>query len=198
MGKIFRFFCSKLNNCMKSLHTAHNKAAYIAAQHDYLQRVAKHCDYAITLQTSLRTCGIKAKTMEDRLYKAQGSLRQLRNKLNRLLTGNGHRRNNDYLPVFIAAIEGTQNTYDKNRTLHIHIALGNLPTTATQELLEDGIRQIWAATEVGTTDIKLDRLTKGTEQRWNSYIGKEAHYKNNSEVIDYSNTQAPNKILATI
>ena len=47
-------------------------------------------------------------------------------------------------------------------------------------------------------DIKLDRLTKGTEQRWNSYIGKEAHYKNNSEVIDYSNTQAPNKILATI
>ena len=186
---------------MKNLHTAHSRAAvaaYAAAQHDYLQRVAKHCDYAITLQTSLRTCGIKARTMEDRLYKAQASLRQLRNKLNRLLTGNGHRRNNDYLPVFIAAIEGTQNTYDKNRTLHIHIALGNLPTAATQELLEDGIRQIWAATEVGTTDIKLDRLTKGTEQRWNSYIGKEAHYKNNSEVIDYSNTQAPNKILATI
>jgi hypothetical protein len=46
---------------MKSRHlagsTKHEKAAYIAAQHDYLQRVAKHCDYAITLQTSLRTCG---------------------------------------------------------------------------------------------------------------------------------------------
>jgi hypothetical protein len=50
--------------------------------------------------------------------------------------------------------------------------------------------------------VTLGRLfiggTSGTEQRWNSYIGKEAHYKNNSEVIDYSNTQAPNKILATI
>ena len=54
------------------------------------------------------------------------------------------------------------------------------------------------AADVGTADIKLVRLRKGTEQRWNSYIGKEAHYKNNSEVIDYSNTQAPNKILATI
>ena len=110
---------------MKAIHTAQHKAAYIAAQHDYLQRVAQHCDYAITLQTSLRTAGIKARTMEDRLYKAQGSLRQLRNKLNRLLTGNGYKRNDRYLPVFVAAIEGTTNDYDLNRTLHIHIALGN-------------------------------------------------------------------------
>jgi hypothetical protein len=56
---------------------------------------------------------------------------------------------------------------------------------------------LWAATAVGTTDIKLDKLTKGTEQRWNEYIGKEAH-KGNWEVIDYSNTQAPKHILATI
>ena len=101
------------------------------------------------------------------------------------------------MPVFVAAIEGTQNTYDKNRTLHIHVALGNLPLAATQDLVEDGIRQLWAATVVGTTDIKLDKLTKGTEQRWNVYIGKEAH-KGNLEVIDYSNTQAPKHILAMI
>lgn len=131
MGKIFRFFCSKLNNCMNTSHTAHSKAAYAAAQHDYLQRVAVHCDYAITLQTSLRTAGIKARTMEDRLYTAQASLKQLRNRLNRLLTGNGYKRNNRYLPVFVAAIEGTINDYDLNRTLHIHIALGNTGHTAT-------------------------------------------------------------------
>ena len=203
MGKIFRFFCSKLNNCMKSLHTAHSRAAvaaYAAAQHDYLQRVAKHCDYAITLQTSLRTCGIKARTMEDRLYKAQGSLRQLRNKLNRLLTGNGYKRNDRYLPVFVAAIEGTTNDYDLNRTLHIHIALGNTghtATEATRRLLEDGIRQIWAATAVGTADVRVDRLTKGTEHRWMDYIGKEAHtgQTGNTGVIDYSNTQIPAHLL---
>jgi hypothetical protein len=189
---------------MKSRHlagsTAHNKAAYIAAQHDYLQRVAKHCDYAITLQTSLRTCGIKAKTMEDRLYKAQAGVRQLRNRLNRLLTGNGYKRNAAYLPVFVAAIEGTTNDYDLNRTLHIHIALGNTGFGATEEtrrLLEDGIRQIWTATEVGTADVRVDRLTEGTEHRWMGYIGKEAHTGStgNTGVIDYSNTQIPAHLL---
>ena len=184
---------------MKSLHTAQHKAAYIAAQHDYLQRVAAHCDYAITLQTSLRTAGIKARTMEDRLYKAQGSLRQLRNKLNRLLTGNGYKRNEKYLPVFIAAIEGTTNNHSLNRTLHIHIALGNTGHEATEQtrsLLEDGIRQIWQATQVGTNDVRVDRLAKGTETRWMSYIGKEAS-KGNTGVIDYSNTQIPNHLLKT-
>jgi len=183
-----------MNNEQKKTH----KKAYVAAQTDYLDKLAQHCDYALTLQTNLPTYGIGAATMEKRLDATRNYLHKFRMRFNRLLTGNGYRRNNDYLPVFIVAIEGTQHTYDKNRTLHIHIALGNLPTAATQELLEDGIRQIWAATDVGTTDIKLDRLTKGTEQSWNSYIGKEAHYKNNSEVIDYSNTQAPNKILTTI
>ena len=189
---------------MKSRHlagsTAHNKAAYIAAQHDYLQRVAQHCDYAITLQTSLRTCGIKARTMEDRLYKAQASVRQLRNRLNRLLTGNGYKRNAAYLPVFVAAIEGTTNDYDLNRTLHIHVALGNTGHTANEEtrrLLEDGIRQIWTETELGTADVRVDRLTEGTEDRWVDYIGKEAHTgrTGNTGVIDYSNTQIPAHLL---
>lgn len=191
---------------MKSGHlaggTKHEKAAYIAAQHDYLQRVAQHCDYAITLQTSLRTCGIKARTMEDRLYKAQASVKQLRNRLNRLLTGNGYKRNAAYLPVFVAAIEGTTNDYDLNRTLHIHVALGNTGHTANEEtrrLLEDGIRQIWTQTEVGTADVKVDRLTKGTENRWMDYIGKEAHTGStgNTGVIDYSNTQIPAHLLNT-
>ena len=174
-----------------------NKKAYLAAQADYLDKLAQHCDYALTLQTNLPTYAISNATMEQRLDATRSSLNQFRLRLNRLLTGNGWLRNDKYVPVFVAAIEGTQNTYDKNRTLHIHVALGNLPLAATHDLLEDGIRQLWAATAVGTTDIKLDKLTKGTEQRWNEYIGKEAH-KGNLEVIDYSNTQAPKHILATI
>ena len=187
---------------MNTAHTAHSKAKYAAAQQDFLQRIAQHCDYAVTLQTSLRTCGIKAKTMEDRLYRTQGSLRQLRNRLNRLLTGNGYKRNAAFLPVFVAAIEGTTNDYDLNRTLHIHVALGNTGHEATEDtrrLLEDGIRQIWAATEVGTQDVRVDRLTKGTEGRWMGYIGKEAHAgrAGNIDVIDYSNTQIPAHLLNT-
>lgn len=174
-----------------------NKKAYVAAQADYLGKLAQHCDYALTLQTNLPKYAISNATKEQRLDATRSSLNQFRLRLNRLLTGNGWLRNDKYVPVFVAAIEGTQNTYDKNRTLHIHIALGNLPLAGTHDLLEDGIRQLWAATAVGTTDIKLDKLIKGTEQRWNEYIGKEAH-KGNLEVIDYSNTQAPKHILATI
>jgi hypothetical protein len=172
------------------------KKAYAAAQNSYLDKLAQHCEYALTLQTNLPTYSISAATMEKRLDATRSSLYKFRMRFNRLLTGNGWQRNKKHVPVFVAAIEGTKNTYDKNRTLHIHIALGNLPTAATQTLLEDGIRQLWAATDVGTTDIKLDKLTIGTEQRWNSYIGKEAN-NNNWQVIDYSNTQAPKHILAT-
>jgi len=114
----------------------------ILARTDYLDRLVQHCDYALTLQTNLSTYGISATTAEKRLDATRNCLHKFRMGFNRLLTGNGHRYNNDYLHIFIAAIEGTQNTYDKNRTLHIHIALGNLPTAATQELMEDGIRQI--------------------------------------------------------
>jgi hypothetical protein len=140
--------------------------------------------------------------MEDRLYRAQASVRQLRNRLNRLLTGNGYKRNTAYLPVFVVAIEGTTNDYDLNRTLHIHVALGNTGHVANEEtrrLLEDGIRQIWTQTGVGTADVKVDRLTKGTEQRWMDYIGKEAHTgsRGNTGVIDYSNTQIPAHLLNT-
>lgn len=173
------------------------KKAYVAAQADYLDKLAQFCDFALTLQTKLPTYTFSNATMEKRLDATRSSLNQFRLRLNRLLTGNGWLRNNKYVPVFVPTIEGTLDRDDMNKTLHIHIALGNLPAAATQELLEDGIRQLWAATEVGTADIKLDKLTKGTEQRWNKYIGKEGH-KGNWEVIDYSNTQAPKHLLATI
>ena len=105
-----------MNNEQQNTH----KKAYVAAQTDYLDKLAQHCDYALTLQTNLPTYGISAATMEKRLDATRNCLHKFRMRFNRLLTGNGHRRNNDFLPIFIAAIEGTQNTYDKNRTLHIH------------------------------------------------------------------------------
>jgi hypothetical protein len=171
--------------------------AYIEAQADYVAKLVQHCDYALTLQTSLRTYGISASTMERRLQSTRNSLHRFRMRLNRLLTGNGWKRNDKYVPVFVAAIEGTQNTYDKHRTLHIHIAIGNLPPSVTHEHLYAGVRQLWMNTEAGTADIKLDKLQRGTEQRWSEYIGKEAN-RGNWEVIDYSNTQAPKHILNTI
>jgi len=195
--KYFTFYVQRLNRCMRTQQHYLNTAAYAEAQTDYLNKFSSHCDYAITLQTTLHTYGTTQRTMEQRQYQLQANLRILRNKLNRLLTGNGYKRNEKYLPLFIAAIEGTTNNHSLNRTLHIHIALGNTGHKATEQtrsLLEDGIRQIWQATLIGTKDVRVDRLEKGTESRWMSYIGKEAG-KGNTGVIDYSNTQIPNHLL---
>jgi hypothetical protein len=177
-----------------------NKSAYLAAQSTYLQQIAAHCDYGITLQTRVYTCGANMQAMQYKLEAVEKGLYVFRHKLNRLLTGNGSVRKNNYLPVFVAAIEGTMNNYDLNRTLHIHAALGNTGHRAnedTRELLEDGIRQIWEAIDIGTDDVKVDLLTIGTEARWIEYICKEAS-KGNIEVINYKNTQAPSYILNKI
>jgi hypothetical protein len=69
-------------------------------------------------------------------------------RLNRLLTGNGWRRNAAYTPHFISSIEGVG---ERDKTLHIHASVGNVghkATEATRELLEEGVRQIWLATNV--------------------------------------------------
>jgi hypothetical protein len=178
-------------------HKPYQQQTYIAAQFDYLDRLSKHFDYAITLQTNLSTYGINAATMERHLDATRSSLHKFRMRLNRLLTGNGFRRKNDYLPLFVPTIEGSVNTYDKHRTLHIHAALGNLPATATAEILDDGVRQLWSNTSVGTPDIKLVPTTAGTEHRWSRYCTKEA-IKGNWEVVDYSNTQVPDRILSQL
>jgi hypothetical protein len=184
---------------MRLLHQYQNTEAYAEAQTNYLNKFSSHCDYAITLQTTLHTYGTSKSTMEHRQYQVQASLRILRNKLNRLLTGNGYKRNEKYLPIFIAAIEGTTNNHSLNRTLHVHIALGNTgheTTEHTRSLIEEGIKQIWQTTEIGTTDVRVDCLTRGTETRWMSYIGKETN-RGNTGVIDYSNTQIPKHLLNT-
>ncbi len=182
---------------MKNTLSKIQKTEYALAQLDYLNALATHCDYALTLQTNLLTYGISEATMEQRTDALRSNIHKFRMRLNRLLTGNGYKRNNDYVPIFVVAIEGTKNTYDKNRTLHAHVMIGNLPASATYDLLVDAITQLWLATDVGTEDIRLDRLTVGTEQRWSGYISKET-YRGNVDCIDYTNTQIPKKILAEI
>ena len=96
-------------------------------------------------------------------------------------------------PIFIAAIEGTQNDYDRYKTLHVHIALGNtgFPNTeTTKRLIEDGVRTIWTSTKVGVDDVRLIEMDKTGRQGWGGYQNKEAR-KGNTGVIDYSNIQLP-------
>lgn len=166
---------------------------YAEAQRAFLMQYADSCDYAITLQTTLSTYALSDRQMEQKVRTLQVDLRKFRNRLNRVLTGNGYRRKPSLCPIFIPAIEGRADSYSSNKTLHVHIALGNPGHTATEEtrlLLEDAVRQIWLDAETGTKDIRVDLMRSGSKSRWIDYLTKETE-RQAFDVIDYESTQLP-------
>lgn len=167
----------------------------INAQQAYVAELTKDCTHALTLQTCLYTCNASSGGMGAKVISAQQAMRSFIPKLNRLLTGNGYKRNPAFVPIIITALEGTLNTYDKNKTLHFHIALGNFDEhRLTADMLEKLI-QHWIGTGIGTDDIKLHTLYKTDGNGWGSYMQKEA-WAGNIDCIDLSNTQLPAHLLA--
>ena len=164
------------------------------AQQAYVAELTKNCTHALTLQTNLHTCNASAGGMDAKLVAAQQAMRSFIPKLNRLLTGNGYKRNRAFLPIIVTALEGTLNTYDKNKTLHFHLALGNFDENRlTVEMLEKLIQQ-WIGTGIGTEDIKLHTLRGTSDNGWGGYMHKEA-WAGNTDCIDLSNTQLPAHLL---
>lgn len=129
--------------------------------------------------------------MED----ANKAMHEFKKRLNWLLTGNGYKRNPQKLPILIVALEGTQNTYDHNRTLHFHLALGNFDLNRLDENFLPKLITHWQRTGVGTNDIKFEPLIHGREHGWGTYINKE-HNKGNGMCIDFTHTQIPSHLLA--
>ena len=163
---------------------------------DYLNLYAPYCTHAITLQTRLSTLNVSAKHMENLIERASRTARQFTRRLAVATHGNGAiRKPHLYHPLIITAIEGTQNTYDNNRTLHLHIALGNIltPTSRiqTEEQLKTTIRNEWLATADGVDDIDIQQMTS---DRWITYLTKEFE-DGNAECIDWQNCYIPHATL---
>ena len=173
-----------------------NKRELIKAQQQLYGQFASHCTYGMTLQTTLRTRNANATKMTELVSSANDVMCDFRKKLNWLLTGNGHKRNPKYLPILIVSLEGTTNTYDHNRTLHYHIAFGNIDTKRLDVDFLEKLSKLWIETGIGTDDIKIHPLTSGREHGWGTYISKEA-WKGNMDCIDLENTQIPKHLLAS-
>jgi len=186
---------------------------YTAAQSDWLIELARRhqWDYAITLHTNLRTYAVAKSTLEHRIELAQRATQRFRHMLNRLLTGNGWRRNAAYTPRFLSSIEGIGY---KDKTLHIHASLGNVAhaaTDSTRQLVKEAVRQLWLKTNVyapvipnlstsrikpiAVDDVEVvlivdDRARNLSTEGWIGYTGKEARTKGNWWVIDWTYAQA--------
>ena len=133
--------------------------------------------------------------MERHIDTAHQAMRSFKPKLNRLLTGNGYRRNAQLQPILLFALEGTTNTYDRYKSLHYHIAAGNFDEGRLDVDFLEKLVQHWKGTGVGTDDIKITSLIHGREHGWGTYINKE-HHKGNEWCVDYASTQIPSHLLA--
>ena len=181
-------------------HSPHAKQMTRRAQKEqqgYSADIARHCSYALTLQTTLKTFGRSQQALLDDFERTRHSLHLLRVRSNRALTGNGWQRNPRYLPIFVPVIEGTVNTYDRNRTLHIHLSVGNLPERYTEKDLLGIYRGCWLSTPYAADDVVMVPLWSGAEDGWGNYLTKEKR-QGRTDTVDFYNTQIPKHILATL
>jgi len=182
------FISVQINNCM-------NKRELTQANHQYIGTLAALCTHGLTLQTNLKTRNISQWQMERHIEDALAAMDEFQKRLNWLLTGNGYKRTPLKLPIIITALEGSQNTYDHNRSLHFHLALGNFDLNRLNENFITKLSTHWQRTGIGTSDIKLEPLIHGREHGWGTYIDKE-HNKGNDMCIDFLHTQIPSHLLA--
>jgi hypothetical protein len=172
------------------------KKRQIAHAHDeFLGQIAQKCTLSITLQTNLKTYNISNWLMEKHIDAAHQAMRSFKPKLNRLFTGNGYRRNPQLVPILLFALEGTTNTYDRNKSLHFHIAAGNIDEGRLDVDFLETLVKHWTGTGIGTDNIKITSLICGREHGWGTYINKENH-KGNEWCVDYASTQIPSHLLA--
>ena len=174
------------------MHPMQIQAAH--AEQEWIQAMSKNCSHQITMHTNLKTYGIQPSTMQQRMINAKQALRYFVPRFNRAMTGNGWRRNDNYIPVIIPALEGTLNTYDKNRTLHWHILIGNLPKHIETDYIHTQAQHIWSAHEYAKDNINTTSLWHA--QGYASYTMKE-HKQGNFECVETQLIQLPKHTITT-
>ena len=163
---------------------------------EFLNTYAPYCTHALTLQMCLPTLNASKERMDKLYERATRTTRQFVRRIAYEAFGNGVKRKpNQYHPLVITAIEGTLNTYDKNRTLHAHIALGNILTAhsniKTEAQLRQTIKDEWLKTTHGINDIVIEKMHS---DGWINYITKEMH-NGNMECVSWENTHIPHAAL---
>ena len=166
------------------------------ATQKFLSTYSPYCTHAITLQMRLYTLNALDKKMDLLNECAERTVKQFISRLAYKAYGNGAKRKpNIYYPLVITTIEGTQNNYDINRTLHAHIALGNILTSKSKIKTENQLRQIirdtWLETSYGADDIDIKKMHNSG---WITYITKEIQ-NGNLDCVSWVNTHTPNAAL---
>jgi hypothetical protein len=142
-----------------------------------------------------------ASYLSAKLAETSRSTRYALNCLNRLLYPshtNRARQNPDrFKPFSFVTIEGAKETTDKAQTIHLNIALGNLPKVLTTEDIETLFRHVWHEKAKQKDDVKVLDYDGGN---WVGYTLKEAQQQpsrawDTDSIWDVSNCWIPHSAL---
>jgi hypothetical protein len=136
----------------------------------------KHITHVIVAHTNLRPYNARSEIqLENMLLQTRRACTYALNCFNKLLYPNATnkpiRQPHLYRPLTLVTTEGARWTLDRAQTIHVNIALGNLPQVLTTEDIETLFRHTWHNMAQQGTDIKVIEHY-GT--KWVGYSLKEA------------------------
>jgi hypothetical protein len=112
--------------------------------------------------------------LKQKLVETSKDTRYALNCFNKLLYPNATnlaiRKPDLYKPLAFVTIEGAKETTDRAQTIHVNIALGNLPKALTTEDIETLFRHVWHEKAKQKDDVWVEKYN---ENDWNGYMVKE-------------------------
>lgn len=167
------------------------KQKLMQSYRDHLHHFDEHIQYAVTLQTNF----VPAERPSQREWQfkvLKENFTYFANRLNAKIYKNGFKRKPDELSLLIIpVIQGALFSPYGTRTLHYHVALGNVPPSYSEESLNRLIKGIWKTCAVARDDV----LTKPAGPGWQDYITAEVD-EGHIECVDYDNWNVPIKALS--
>lgn len=91
-----------------------------------------------------------------------------------------------YSLLTVPVVEGLHFSSYGIKTLHFHVAIGNVPTNVTMEHFVATVKEAWARTKYGTSDVHIRAVCDSDT----NYITKEVS-KNEGHGIDWVNVSIP-------
>ena len=130
----------------------------------------RHITHVIVAHTQLRPYTARSdKQLESMLLETRKACTYAQNCFSKLLypsaTNKPSRRPDLYRPLTLVTTEGARWTTDRAQTIHVNIALGNLPQVLTTEDIETLFRHTWHDKAKQGTDIKV------YEHHGNNWVG---------------------------
>ena len=106
-----------------------------------------------------------------------------------------------FRPLTFVTIEGAKETLDRSQTIHVNIAIGNLPSALDAEDIETLFRHAWHDMAHQSSDVKVcDHMQTDGQSRWMGYSLKEAQQNphkawDTNSIWDVSNCWIPHAAL---